>query len=633
MKAEPLRPSDVVGLLRPAIDAHTLGIASLANLLEDCGYRVLIADRSIADAVNTLQRPGRCSRLLDWVSSSDITRIGLSYRLDPRDAGLFMGRLRSCLISGSLYGERRSQVRGLYFAGLPDACSRVRMLGDASIVVFSGSESDRETLARLGVPEQRMPSQILQASAYDDARLQFGRDLVTSENHRAYPERDHLRYPGVGTSNDRLASRLRAAQGAGRLPLLRAHAGPYDPNRHAALQVFSEWVRDLRDDGHLDILSLGTSQLTQERFGENWAGAPNGGGLPINSENEYREIAQMARPMLVRTYAGTTNIRALAQMHERSLNIAWHALSLWWFSRLDGRGPNPVLMNLREHLATMQHIARSGRPLEANVPHHFAFRGADDVTYVVSGFLAARAAKAQGIRLFVLQVMLNTPRATPGVQDLAKSRALLRLVRRLEDSRFRVILQPRAGLDYLSPDSELARAQLAAATVLMDDIEPNDPTSPPMIHVVSFSEGHALATPPIIKESLRIVRTALERHRRDKASLKSDLVGPPEGVAARTDELEAAASLVIAALDGATAGLDDAVRLYVALASGFLVAPDVWGEAERVEFEFAVGRRTRAVGGEVRVVDEFGRPVDRVLLASEAAANVPTILRRLGIRA
>jgi hypothetical protein len=67
--------------------------------------------------------------------------------------------------------------------------------------------------------------------------------------------------------------------------------------------------------------------------------------------------------------------------------------------------------------------------LEANVSHHFAFRGADDVTYVVSAVLAARMAKAAGIRHFVLQNMLNTPKSTWGIQDLAKSRAMLRPIR------------------------------------------------------------------------------------------------------------------------------------------------------------------------------------------------------------
>jgi len=59
-----------------------------------------------------------------------------------------------------------------------------------------------------------------------------------------------------------------------------------------------------------------------------------------------------------------------------------------------------------------------------------------------------------GIRTFVLQNMLDTPRQTWGLQDLAKSRALLSLVKSLEDEKFQVLLQPRAGLDYFSPDQD-----------------------------------------------------------------------------------------------------------------------------------------------------------------------------------
>ena len=129
--------------------------------------------------------------------------------------------------------------------------------------------------------------------------------------------------------------------------------------------------------------------------------------------------------MLVRTYSGTKNIQKMAEIYERTINIAWHALSLWWFDELDGRGPNPLYTNLQEHISTIKYIARVKRPFEANVSHHFAFRGCDDITYIVSAFLAAKLAKKCGIRTFVLQNMLNTPRSTWGIQDLSKSRALL----------------------------------------------------------------------------------------------------------------------------------------------------------------------------------------------------------------
>lgn len=137
---------------------------------------------------------------------------------------------------------------------------------------------------------------------------------------------------------------------------------------------------------------------------------------------------------------------------------------------------------------TLRFIAETGKPFEANVPHHFAFRGADDVTCVVSAVLAARFAKAHGIQTYVQQIMLNTPKHLWGIRDLAKSRAIMLLVRRLEDEKFRVILQPRGGLDYFSPNETKARTQLAAVSAMMCDIEPWQSDMPPVVHVVSYSE-------------------------------------------------------------------------------------------------------------------------------------------------
>ena len=265
--------------------------------------------------------------------------------------------------------------------------------------------------------------------------------------------------------------------------------GPYLPDRWEAVHLFQEWVRQLAAAGFLDILSIGTSQLTQSDFGEDWGDRPE----------RRRRAAQFARRVRRRLAGGPAHAgphlcrhhehpRAGA-MYEERIHIAWHALSLWWFCRIDGRGPYSVRENLEQHIETLRYIATTGKPFEANVSHHFAFRGADDVTYVVSAVLAARTAKAAGIRHFVLQNMLNTPKSTWGVQDLAKSRALLRSCGNLEDDRFRVILQPRGGLDYFSPDLDKAKAQLAAVTALMDDIEPQDRHSPPLIHVVSYTEA------------------------------------------------------------------------------------------------------------------------------------------------
>ena len=148
-----------------------------------------------------------------------------------------------------------------------------------------------------------------------------------------------------------------------------------------------------------------------------------------------------------------------------------------------------MLENLKEHFEAIRYIATTGKPVAPNVPHHFAFRGADDITYIVSGYLAAKACKELGVKHLILQNMLNTPKYTIGIQDLAKGRAMLRLVRGLEDSNFSVSLQLRAGLDYFAPDLEKAKVQLAAVTCMMDDIDPENDNSPEIIHVVNYSEA------------------------------------------------------------------------------------------------------------------------------------------------
>ena len=43
----PLTNRDVFGLIRPAADAHTLGMLSFAQLLESCGIRTCLADDDV----------------------------------------------------------------------------------------------------------------------------------------------------------------------------------------------------------------------------------------------------------------------------------------------------------------------------------------------------------------------------------------------------------------------------------------------------------------------------------------------------------------------------------------------------------------------------------------------------------
>jgi len=598
---------DRFGLVCAAPDAHTLGLSSVQQLLEECGHQTMVADAVTCEAFGQPEVRENAERIRHWIIENRITALGFSYRLDPEEGASRFSKLVELLKARRMLTAQGGPLRALLFAGLPRACERVRQRVPEVQAVFCGDETPMETLRLLGIDPARVASTVSASAQYDEDRLSFGRDLVARGSYLGIKPVDRSGYSEFGTRRDGVVARLRHGLEYGLPPLMRAHVGPYLPDRQEAVRLFLQWTRQLAASGLLDVLSIGTSQLTQSHFGQDWGDLPNGGGVPLNSPEEFAAAWEAARPMLVRTYAGTSNIPALAKMYEQTIHIAWHALSLWWFCRIDGRGPLSVRENLEQHLETLRYVAETGKPFEPNVPHHFAFRGADDTTCVVCAYLAARTAKQLGVRHLILQTMLNTPKTTWGVQDLAKARAMLRLVRTLEDDRFRVILQPRAGLDFFSHDLERAKAQLAAVSALMDDIEPDDPVSPPIIHVVSYSEASHLADPSTVDESIRITRHAIEEYRRLRRQGEvDDRTNHPE-VVARTEELLDEARIVLCVIEATVPNVCTAEGLYKVFAEGFLPVPYLWECKE--EFRKAIQWQTRVIRGSVKVVDESGNPL------------------------
>ena len=520
-----------------------------------------------------------------------------------------------------LFESPNAMVRSVFFAGLISACDQIEKEYGGRIRTFRGGETAEETLLTMGVPENEIPHHITNGCRYDKELLRFGRDIVFQGKYKDLKPLKRKHYPTFGTDRDTLEARLDNNFEGGFQPLIRAHSGPYSPDmtREQCLRQFNLWCKELASAGYLDILSIGSSQLSQSNFGENWDGKRNGGGVPVNSEREYRDIWEAARPMLVRTYSGTKNIEQMADLYERAINISWHALSLWWFNELDGRGPNSLYQNLKEHISTIRHIAKVGKPVEMNVPHHFAFRGCDDVTYIVSAYLSAKMTKTCGIKTFILQNMLNTPRSTWGVQDLAKSRAMLHLVKSLEDERFRVVFQTRAGLDFFKPDIEEAKAQLAAVTAMMDDIDPNNLYSPEIIHVVSYSEALFLATPDILNDSVKITRQALAEYRRRKARGETPDAESAD-ISGRTYELESAARKIIEAMERSIPDLYSPEGLYLAFVAGWLPVPELWSDSE--EFMHAKGWETKMNNGGVHLADR-GLLITTDSRINKCAANLP----------
>lgn len=614
--------TDIYAFIKPSLDAHTLGINSAVELLRDCGYYVLVGQETIEKAMNNIRYEVNQKIIIDWLLKNKITRVGLSYRLDQDEAIKMVGYFMNALEKRSLLHYQGGPIQSVFFGGLPETCEIIEKEHKGFVKTFKGGETVRESLKKMDIPEEKIPKDMIEGSLYDDLRMEFGKDIIKAYDYDGLKPVDRSNYKEYGTTGDTVIKRIDSNRQKTFIPLMRAHVGPYSSSvdRIDSVKEFISWAKYLSDTKYLDILSIGSSQLTQSNFGEQWEDRPNGGGVPINSPEEYRMISQAAKPLLLRTYAGTKNIPQLAQIHEETLNICWHALSLWWFNQLDERGPYDLYTSLKQHIKTIKYVAKTNKPFEANVSHHFAFRGADDVTYIVSAYLAAKIAKKIGVKTFILQNMLNTPRSTWGIQDLAKSRAMLTLVKELEDSSFRVLLQPRAGLDYFRPDLEEAKIQLAAVTALMDDIDPHNETSPPIIHVVSYSEALHLATPSIINESIKITQHSLEAYRQLRRDGKIDDMSRNLDVKMRMLNLIDSAKTIISGIESSIYDPYSAEGFYKIFAVGFLPVPYLWGETEA--FKYAKAWKTKPIKGGVKLVDENNRPVKSEEVVDYARSNI-----------
>ena len=200
---------DCVGLVHPAIDAHTLGISSVAQILEECGCRTVVADALTCAAFNAPDEPASAAAIVRWIADYRITVLGFSYRLDPAEGADRCGRLLNLLRRKRLIARPACQVKAVYFAGLPDACALAQQRHPEIAGVFLGDKTTGETLEKLGLGSHALPRETAAGLAYDEGRFAFGRELVRKDNFGAVTPGNPRTYPEFGTAGDTLVARLR----------------------------------------------------------------------------------------------------------------------------------------------------------------------------------------------------------------------------------------------------------------------------------------------------------------------------------------------------------------------------------------------------------------------------------------
>jgi len=286
-------------------------------------------------------------------------------------------------------------------------------------------------------------------------------------------------------------------------PLIRHHFG------RPSLQETIEGVIKISEAGVLDVISIGPDQNAQEHFfhpGEMDSSQHGAGGVPVRKPEDLEAIYMSTRRgnfPLVRCYAGTRDLMKWAEMSVRTINNAWAAIPLCWYSVIDGRSKRTIADAIRENKEVMGWYASKGIPVEVNESHQWSLRNAHDSLAVTMAFLAAYNAKQMGVRHYVSQYMFNNPPGTSPEMDIAKMLAKNELIEELHDDSFEVFREVRAGLAHFSPDPSFAKGQLASSAVVSLALRPH------ILHVVGFSEGdHAIFADELI-ESCQIAHGVL----------------------------------------------------------------------------------------------------------------------------
>ena len=422
---------------------HVGGLHHFLKLSEAEGYKAI----SYGPAVSV-------SRVVKIIREENPDIMAISYRLTPETAAELFSELKAEMIKAGLKNIR------MIFGGTPPVAVEAVRSGLFERV-FDGTET---------------PVSI----------QQYLRGSTGSEEGGSLP----------GNLADRIRSKYP-------YPLLRHHFG------RPSLQETIEGVVRIAESGVLDILSIGPDQNAQEHFfhPEEMDHSQDGaGGVPLRRPEDLEAIYNSTRCgnyPLVRCYSGTRDLMKWAEMSVKTINNAWAAIPLCWYSVIDGRSGRLISDAMRENQEVMRWYASRNIPVEVNESHQWSLRDAHDSLAVAMAFLAAWNAKKMGVKHYISQYMFNNPAGTSAEMDIAKMLAKNELIEEIIDESFQVFRQVRAGLAHFSSNPSFAQGQLAASTVVSLALKPH------ILHVVGFSEGDHAIFPDELIQSCNIAHGVL----------------------------------------------------------------------------------------------------------------------------
>ena len=492
---------------------HVAGVVNFLNLAEQLGFETVCMGPAVS-----------VDALLDKVTMLDPEIVAVGYRLTPENCRNLLAELKA-------KAEASGQARRSWLFGGTEPCVALARESGFFQMAFSSGTSKQAVVAFLrgeqneegpgAPPPQSLAGRIGWKSPYPLLRHHFGRPTVDETL-------------------------------AGAVEIARAEC--------------------------LDVLSLGTDQNAQEHFFRPAEMDPKGhgaGGVPVRTEADLAAIyahTRLGNFPIMRCYSGTRDTMKWAPMLARTINNAWCAIPLFWYTRLDGRSTRPLRESIPETQALMRWHAERGIAIEMNESHHWSLRDAPDVVAVVAAYLAAYNARSAGVQNYVQQLMFNNPPNTSPIMDLGKMLAKLELVESLQNARFHVWRETRGGLTSYPPDPAVARGHLAATVCLQMQLKPH------IVHIVGHTEAHHATTAAELIEACRITDGAISQCLLGLPDMTGDA-----RVQARKEQLLAEASVLLDAIAGLIPASNDPFTdgdvLATAVEIGLLDAPHLRGNA------------------------------------------------------
>ena len=526
-------------------------VASIGNCVHAAGiYNFSVLARKEGYDVEYMGSAVPLKELVGGIIEFEPHAVALSYRLSEEGAFYLLKELEGII------KEQGFEDLVFIFGGTLETAKAARKF-DYISRVFDGSEEQSESIIYLrnvekGIVEEVMPPQTLR-------------------------ERIEWKKP---------------------FPIIRHHIGL------ETVEATYEDIKVLAESKLLDVISLAPDQNCQEFYfhqNEMPKGEDGAGGVPIRNEEQLKMMYEATRrgnfPMM-RCYSGTRDMYPFSKILKETVNNAWAAIPLTWYSQLDRRSDRELLSAIKENMESIAYNAEMGVPVEMNESHQWALRYCSDVIEVAISYITAKVAKNLGVKDMVMQYMLANPPSISPMMDLAKMQAKIDLMGELEDENFKIIRMVRTGLLAYPADMDKAKGLIASTMFYGSFLKPD------IVHVVSYSEAVKRATSKEILESVRIVTKSMEIAER---GLLENLHEDPT-FKKRLEYLKSEVRYLlkeISKLKEVEDPLVDPEVIYLAIKEGLLDAPGLKG------FSVAQGNfRTEIYDGYHVTMDEDGTILD-----------------------